>query len=95
MPTLNIRCGKANEAWLINALSADTEIPLSKIIDLAVQYHDLTGEFMQLGTVSIKEENPQCVQKRFYFRKNSPIWDIVKREKELHFRFPKTFTSDV
>ena len=59
MPTLTIRSGKAGEAWLRNALSADSQVPISKIIELAIQYHDTTGEYIHLGTVSLKEENPQ------------------------------------
>ncbi len=95
MPTLIIRCGKANEAWLRNALSTQTEVPISQIIDLAIQYHHITGKFLPLGTVSIKEENPQCIQKRLYFRNSSPVMDIVKSERELNSKMPKDVISEV
>ncbi len=95
MPTLSIRCGKATEAWLRNALSTETEVPISQIIDLAIQYYDATGEFVQLGTVSLKEENPQLREKRLYFKKNSPVWDIIKWERENNYRLPKDIISEV
>ena len=95
MPTLTIRSGKAGEAWLRNALSADSQVPISKIIELAIQYHDTTGEYIHLGTVSLKEENPQRIQKRIYFRDNSPVPDILKREREQHHRLPKDVISEV
>lgn len=56
-----------------NLLEAEVaeSISISKIVNLALEYHAVTGAFIQLGTVSAEDEHPTKLRKTIYIPKGS------------------------
>ncbi len=47
------------------------DVSISKLVQLAIEYYAITGEFIYLGTVSSEEEHPEKLRKTIYFPKGS------------------------
>lgn len=56
-----------------NFLEAEVadELSISKIVQLALEYHAVTGGFIQLGTVNSEDEHPAKQRKTIYIPKGS------------------------
>lgn len=76
MPSIHIGYAR-KDILLKNFLEAKSEIPISNMIELAVEYFAKTGNYMSLTVVSVTDEHPDKHSKTLYFSNNSLAYQYI------------------
>lgn len=79
-PRIKITYSKT-DTLIKNFLEAEgsQKIGISKLIQLAIEYYAITGEFLHLGTVSVEDEHPDKLRKTIYISKDSDAHNYISR----------------
>ncbi len=88
MAARTIRFSKPTDTLIRNFFGAKTgSISTSNMIELAILYHEYSGEYMELGVVSAKEEHPDYKITRVYVSANSDLSRIIETKKAAGISF--------
>lgn len=74
------------DTLLKNYLEADSDVPISNMVSLAIEYYVKTGEYLPLGKVSVIDEHPDKKRRCLYFQSDSFVEQYLKKmneEKEI------------
>ena len=67
---------------LKNFLEAETEVSVSSIVTLAVEYHAVTGAYLTLGSVCYEDEHPGKKAKNIYIPPQTEAYRYLRSKQE-------------
>lgn len=89
MPAFKVIYSK-KDVLLRNYLEAETEIPISNMVCLAIEYHMETGRYMSLGMVSVEDEHPGKKDKSISVPKASKAYQYITERMQEKVSAKKT-----
>lgn len=89
MPSHRIEYSK-KDTLLKNFLTSETEIPISNIVELAIEYYVTFGKYMELGKVTADENTIDETSKTLYFPKDSVAQRYLEEQKKNRIGCKKT-----
>lgn len=72
-----------------NFIEADTEVPISNIVELAIEYYSYTGQYLALGSVAIEDEHKEQKGKTLYISEKSRADQFIKKSQTNGISFKK------
>lgn len=81
MPSYSITYAR-KDTLVKNFLEIETDVPISNMVELAIEYLYKTGSYMPLCTVSVIDEHPDKKTKNIYISPKSDAYRFIKETQE-------------